>query len=218
MAFAARQLLVAPPSVLSRGISTMEEVMSRTDQRNTGATRVEVDQRSRDTRLRLEQVERLLVAQNRQGSSWFGRVLYWLGFGIGGDERRQARATQAGAPRARAAGRRTRGTRVPIEPGTAARGMHASVPQPAAAAASEVAVQSLGEGDRSHGDRSPAARPALAGFHRGPDSGAERRRARSEIGRRRAHRSSRRLVAPSTWLTAPCRTAGVNRTRPAAAG
>ncbi len=41
--------------------------MSRTDQRNTGATRVEVDQRSRDTRLRLEQVERLLVAATSGG-------------------------------------------------------------------------------------------------------------------------------------------------------
>ncbi len=176
----ARQLLLAPLPALSRGVSTMEEVMSRTDRWHASTTRVEVDQRSRETRLRLEQAERLLVPQNRQGSSWFGRVFYSLGSSIGGDERRQGRVTQAGAPRARAAGRRSHGTRVPIEPSIPASGMHASAPRSPAAAASEPSAPSVGEGDQSRGDRSPAAYPALACFRRRrPDVGAERRRRRS---------------------------------------
>lgn len=53
--------------------------MQRTDQLEQNATRVELDQRSRDARLRLEQVERLLVGRPLTRQSLLRRVLRCLG-------------------------------------------------------------------------------------------------------------------------------------------
>jgi hypothetical protein len=53
--------------------------MERTDQLQQNATRVELDQRSRDARLRLEQVERLLIRLPLRRQSLLRRVLRSLG-------------------------------------------------------------------------------------------------------------------------------------------
>lgn len=53
--------------------------MPRTDLLDQSATRVELDQRSRDARLRLEYVERLLVLRPLQRQSLLRRVLRCLG-------------------------------------------------------------------------------------------------------------------------------------------
>ena len=53
--------------------------MQRTDLFEQSATRVELDQRSRDARLRLEYVERLLVLRPLQRQSLLKRVLRCLG-------------------------------------------------------------------------------------------------------------------------------------------
>jgi hypothetical protein len=112
MTSALRGLMLTPPRALSRGVSGMEDGMLRTDRWSTSTTRVEVDQRSRATRLRLEQLERLLSPPSHQTRPWFLRVLGWRGFGMIGGERRQGRAT-----RARVAGRRSRNTRAPADGG-----------------------------------------------------------------------------------------------------
>jgi hypothetical protein len=44
-------------------------------------SRVEIDHRARDARLRLEQMERLLVSRAAMTASWLRRVLYLFSFG-----------------------------------------------------------------------------------------------------------------------------------------
>jgi len=61
--------------------------MPRIDLWWPSATRVEVDQRSRETRLRLERLERLLALRILPAQSWLRRPLCLLGlriFGFGG--------------------------------------------------------------------------------------------------------------------------------------
>ena len=53
--------------------------MSRNDLWWWNAARVEIDQRSREARLCLEQLERLLVLRVLPTRSWLRRVLYWFG-------------------------------------------------------------------------------------------------------------------------------------------
>jgi hypothetical protein len=51
---------------------------------NKSVSRVEIDQRARDARLRLEQIERLLVPRAAVTASWLRRVLYLFSFGRSG--------------------------------------------------------------------------------------------------------------------------------------
>lgn len=53
--------------------------------------RVELDQRARDARLRLEQIERLLVPRAAVTDSWLRRALCLFSFGIYGEARRANR-------------------------------------------------------------------------------------------------------------------------------
>jgi hypothetical protein len=50
--------------------------MSRIDLWRWSATRVEIDHRSREARLRLERLERLLIMRALPTQSWVRRVLY----------------------------------------------------------------------------------------------------------------------------------------------
>ena len=71
--------------------------MPRTDLWRTSATRAEVDQRSREARLHLEDAQRLL---GRQTQSWLSRMGYRFGsrlFGGGRVAGRSADAAAAGA-------------------------------------------------------------------------------------------------------------------------
>ena len=53
----------------------MEGAMLRAILCNKSASRVEIDQRARDARLRLERIERLLVLRATLTDSWLRRVL-----------------------------------------------------------------------------------------------------------------------------------------------
>jgi len=53
--------------------------MARNELWRWSATRVEIDQRSREARLRLEEAERLLKLRLPPARSWVRRVLYWRG-------------------------------------------------------------------------------------------------------------------------------------------
>jgi hypothetical protein len=65
--------------------------MPRTNVWNRSASRVELDQRSRDARLRLEQIERLLVSRAALPASSLSRVLYLFGFARPGEGWRASR-------------------------------------------------------------------------------------------------------------------------------
>jgi hypothetical protein len=64
--------------------------MLKRDLWSKSVPRVELDQRSRDARLRLEQLERLLVLRAVDGS-WLRRAVCLFGLGISGKARRGAR-------------------------------------------------------------------------------------------------------------------------------
>ena len=53
--------------------------MSKSDLWRWSAARVEIDHRSRDARLRLEHLERVLMKRALPAQSWVKRVLYWRG-------------------------------------------------------------------------------------------------------------------------------------------
>lgn len=55
---------------------------------NKSMPRVELDQRARDARLRLERIERLLVPRAAVTEPWLRRVLWPFSFGIYGDSSR----------------------------------------------------------------------------------------------------------------------------------
>jgi hypothetical protein len=57
--------------------------MLRTDLWNKSVPRVELDQRARDARLRLEQIERLLAPRAAAARSWLRRVVCLFSFGSG---------------------------------------------------------------------------------------------------------------------------------------
>jgi hypothetical protein len=84
--------------------------MPRTDLWPTSATRVEIDQRSREARLRLEHLERLLTLRV-PGGSWLRLVPYWSGPRFFGGGRMQSRSTKV-AP---TSGRRRQSRAFPIE-------------------------------------------------------------------------------------------------------
>lgn len=62
-----------------QGAGEWRTIMQRTDQLEQNPTRMELDQRSRDARLRLEHVERLLVGRPLTRQSLLRRVLRRLG-------------------------------------------------------------------------------------------------------------------------------------------
>ena len=64
--------------------------MLRTNLWNNSVPRVELDQRARDARLRLEQLERLLAPRAAAARSWLRRVvcLFSFGYGSRGDRTR----------------------------------------------------------------------------------------------------------------------------------
>jgi hypothetical protein len=61
----------------------MEGAMLRTNLWNESVPRVELDQRARDARLRLEQLERLLAPRAAAARSWLRRVVCLFSFGYG---------------------------------------------------------------------------------------------------------------------------------------
>jgi hypothetical protein len=74
--------------------------MARNELWRWSATRVEIDQRSREARLRLEQVERLLKMRVLPVQPWVRRVLYrrgWRSFGGGRMPNRSAKTDRTGA-------------------------------------------------------------------------------------------------------------------------
>ena len=58
---------------------------------NKSVSRVEIDQRARDARLRLEQIERRLVSRAAVTASWLRRVRYLFSFGRRGGGSRTSR-------------------------------------------------------------------------------------------------------------------------------
>jgi hypothetical protein len=62
----------------------MEGTMLKAILCNKSVSRVEIDQRARDARLRLEQIERLLVSHAALTASRLRRVLYLFSFGVRG--------------------------------------------------------------------------------------------------------------------------------------
>lgn len=68
--------------------------MPRTDLWRTSATRVEVDQRSREARLHLEHAQRVLGLRTR---SWLGRMRYRFGSRLFGGERVAGRSADTAA-------------------------------------------------------------------------------------------------------------------------
>ena len=89
--------------------------MQRTDLFEQSATRVELDQRSRDARLRLEYVERLLVLRPLRRQSLLRRVLRCLGSRTRLGEQTRGRSMNPVS----AAGRRPRGQEMSAEGGGA---------------------------------------------------------------------------------------------------
>ena len=95
--------------------------MARTDLVEQSATRVELDQRSRDARLRLETVERLLVVRPLPTPSLLRGVLRCLGSKIYAGRHIGSRsAHQALSARRMPEGRRTRSTSGGAASGSAA--------------------------------------------------------------------------------------------------
>jgi hypothetical protein len=73
----------------------MEGAMLRANLWNKSVSRVELDQRARDARLRLERIERLLVLRAAVSDTWLGRVLWLFSFRSSGEgsRTRQTRGT-----------------------------------------------------------------------------------------------------------------------------
>jgi hypothetical protein len=65
--------------------------MPRANLWNKRVSRVELDQRARDTRLRLERIERLLVLRAAASDTWLRRVLWLFNFGRSGEGSRARR-------------------------------------------------------------------------------------------------------------------------------
>ena len=73
------------------GVRAMEGAMLKAILCNKSASRVEIDQRARDARLRLEQIERLLVSRAAVTASSLSRVLCLFGFARPGEGWRASR-------------------------------------------------------------------------------------------------------------------------------
>jgi hypothetical protein len=83
-------ILAAPASGCGRGRRAMEGAMWRAKLRNKSVSRVELDQRAREARLRLEQVERLLSRAALKRSA-VRRLLYLCSGGIFASASRESR-------------------------------------------------------------------------------------------------------------------------------
>jgi hypothetical protein len=70
-----------PLAVVGGGRAT-GGIMPRKNLWNANVPRVELNQRVRDTRLRLERIERLLVPRATATNSWLRRVFYLYSLGI----------------------------------------------------------------------------------------------------------------------------------------
>jgi hypothetical protein len=103
---------------------TWEAIMSRTDLLEQSATRVELDQRSREARLRLERVERLLMLRRSPKQSLLGRVLRCFGSRVYVGEQIAGRSTNGTLTGGRSRGRR----RMTKETGCARGGLSAASP------------------------------------------------------------------------------------------
>jgi hypothetical protein len=73
----------------------MEGAMPKVKLWNNAVPRVELDQRARDARLRLERLERLLVPHHVVAASWLRKVLFRFSFGTFGG---RARGNQTEGP------------------------------------------------------------------------------------------------------------------------
>jgi hypothetical protein len=69
----------------------MEGAMSKLNLWSKSVGRVELDQRARDARLRLERVERVLASRAAVTDSWLRRTLYLFSFGLYGEARQDNR-------------------------------------------------------------------------------------------------------------------------------
>ena len=69
------ELLVAPPPVFAGDVSAVEGAMMRTNPWSKSVSRVELDQRSRAARLRLERIDRLLIPPAAVTQSRLRRLL-----------------------------------------------------------------------------------------------------------------------------------------------
>jgi len=65
--------------------------MVRANLSNKSVSRVELDQRARDARLRLERIERLLVLRAAVTDPWLRLVLWLFSFGRSGESSRTRR-------------------------------------------------------------------------------------------------------------------------------
>jgi hypothetical protein len=98
--------------------------MPRTDLLEQSAKRVELDQRSREARLRLEHVERLLVERPMPRQSLLRRALRYLGSRIYFGEKVEGRSSKATLT----GGRARRERNMPGETGGASGGFAAAPP------------------------------------------------------------------------------------------
>jgi hypothetical protein len=69
----------------------MEGAMLRASLSNKSVSQVELDQRARDARLRLERIERLLLLHAAVTDSWLRRALWHFSFGRSGEGSRTRR-------------------------------------------------------------------------------------------------------------------------------
>jgi hypothetical protein len=84
-------ICVALSPAAGRGVRAMEGAMLKAILCNRSASRVEIDQRARDARLRLEQIERLLASRAALTASSLSRVLCLFGFARPGEGWRASR-------------------------------------------------------------------------------------------------------------------------------
>jgi len=128
---------------------TWRRIMPRTDLLDQSATRVELDQRSREARLRLERVERLLVVRPTPVQSLLRRVLKRLGSRIYVVERGKARS-----PKSRVTRGRRQTNSVPGRAGGAGR-IYAAPPAPWPACSRRAAAFPFPaeRANRTHDDR-----------------------------------------------------------------
>lgn len=102
--------------------------MPRSDLWRTSATRIEVDQRSREARLQLEHAQRLLALPTR---SWLSRMRYHFGWHLFGGGRVQVESVDV----AGSASREDEGRDLPTGFGLLASGLPAAILAALAAAA-----------------------------------------------------------------------------------
>ena len=84
MRFALDEIFAGSAPAMVGSMRAMEGVMPRANLWNNGAPRVELDERARDARLRLERVERLFAPHTRAPEYWLRRILVCLSFFGGG--------------------------------------------------------------------------------------------------------------------------------------